>query len=45
MKAVLRGKHIALSGSKEETGESIHWQLNSTNESSRTKRNKFTRKE
>jgi hypothetical protein len=37
MKAVLRGKLIPLSVSKKETGESIHYQPNSTPQSSRSK--------
>ena len=45
MKAFLRGKLIALSASKKETRESIHWQLDSTPKISRTKGSKFTQEE
>jgi hypothetical protein len=45
MKAVLRGKHITLSASKKQTGESIHYQFDRTLESSRRKRSKFTQEE
>jgi hypothetical protein len=45
MKAVVRGKLVALSASKNETEESLHKQLDSTPESSRTKRSKFTQEE
>jgi hypothetical protein len=38
MKAVIRGKLRALSASKKESGESIYYQLDSTPESSRTKK-------
>jgi hypothetical protein len=44
MKAFLRGKLIALSASKKKR-DSVHKQLNSTPESSRTKRNKYTQEE
>ena len=43
-KAVLRGKLIALSASKKETGESIHYKFNSTPESSRTKKADITKR-
>jgi hypothetical protein len=42
MKAVLRGKLIVSECCQKETGETIHYQLNGTPESSRRKRSKFT---
>jgi hypothetical protein len=45
MKAVVRGKLIALSEYKRETSESLHKQLESTPESSRTKRSKYTQED
>ena len=44
MKAVLRGKLI-IQLPKKQTGESIHQQLDSTSEGSRTKRSKYTQEE
>ena len=45
MKAVLRGKLIALSASIKEEEENIHQQLNSASGSSRIKRSKYTQEE
>jgi hypothetical protein len=45
MKAVLRGKSIALSASKMKLEWAIHYQLDSTPESSKTKGSKFTHEE
>ena len=45
MKAVLRGKLIAVSASNKEARMSIHSQLDSTPKSSRTKRSKYTQEE
>jgi hypothetical protein len=45
MKAFRRGKHIALSASKKEIIESIHYQPDSTPRSSRSKGSKFTQEE
>jgi hypothetical protein len=44
MKAVLKGK-LSSECLQKETGESIHKQLDSTPESSRTKRNKYSQEE
>jgi hypothetical protein len=44
MKAVLRRK-LSSECLQKETGESIHYQLNSTPESFRTKRSKYTQEE
>jgi hypothetical protein len=44
IKAVLRGK-LSFECLQKETGESIYYQLNSTPESSRTRRSKYTQEE
>jgi hypothetical protein len=44
MKAVITGK-LSIEWLQKETRENIHYQLNSTSESSRTKRSKYTQEE
>jgi hypothetical protein len=45
IKAVFKRKTHSSKCLQKETGESLHWQLDSTPESSRTKRNKYTQEQ